>query len=100
MLAFGIAASVVLNVFIHPFAVFLGADASNMEYVIPYLRVILIAVPALMMEISTTCYVNNDGQPNISMEATVFAVAANVILDFVFVYGFQWGMFGAAFRFL
>lgn len=97
MLVFGIAAAIVLNLLIHPFAAFLGADASNMEYVIPYLRVILIAIPALMMEISTTCYVNNDGQPNISMETTVIAVIANVILDFVFVYGFQWGMFGAAF---
>ncbi|MCD8161766.1 MAG: polysaccharide biosynthesis C-terminal domain-containing protein [Clostridiales bacterium] len=97
MLVFGIAAAIVLNLLIHPFAAFLGADASNMEYVIPYLRVILIAIPALMMEISATCYVNNDGQPNISMEATVIAVVANVILDFVFVYGFQWGMFGAAF---
>ena len=97
MLIFGVAVAVVLNIFIVPFAGFLGADSSNMEYVIPYLRVVLIAIPALMLEISTTCYVNNDGHPNISMAATVVAVISNVILDFVFVYAFGWGMFGAAF---
>ncbi|MCD8155471.1 MAG: polysaccharide biosynthesis C-terminal domain-containing protein [Clostridiales bacterium] len=97
MLIFGIAVAVILNIFIVPFAGFLGADTSNIEYVIPYLRVVLIAIPALMLEISTTCYVNNDGHPNISMAATVVAVISNVILDFVFVYAFGWGMFGAAF---
>lgn len=97
MLAFGVLISIVLNIFISPLALFLGADSSNIEYVIPYLRVILVAIPALMMEISTTCYVNNDGQPKLAMAATIIGVVSNVILDFVFVFAFNWGMFGAAF---
>ena len=97
MLIFGTVVGILLTVFSHPVSRFLGADESNMEYVIPYINVILLGIPILMAEIFTTCFVNNDGHPEITMAATVFGVASNVALDFLFVYGFGWGMFGAAF---
>lgn len=97
MLVFGVLAAVLLIIFAVPFAKFLGADDTNMEYVMPYLRVVLAGIPVLMMEIFTTCYVNNDGKPDITMTATIAGVVSNVALDFLFVFGFGWGMFGAAF---
>lgn len=97
MLIFGIAAGTVFTVFAEPVAYFLGADSSNINYIMPYLIVVLIGIPVLMLEIFTTCYVNNDGHPEITMIATIFGVTSNVALDFLFVYGFDWGMFGAAF---
>lgn len=58
--------------------------------------VVLIEIPVLLLEIFTTCYVNNDGHPEITMLAAIFGVTSNVALNFLFVYGFDWGMFGAA----
>lgn len=97
MLIFGLIAGAFFTVFSPQVAVFLGADRTNITYVMPYLSVVLLGIPVLMLEIFTTCYVNNDGHPEITMAATFFGVSSNVALDFLFVYGFHWGMFGAAF---
>lgn len=96
-LAFGAAAAVILNLFARPFAFFLGADSSNIAYVMPYLRVLLIYIPGFMMDIVIMCFMKNEGHPTIAMIATVTGTGMNVVLDFLFVFGFGWGMFGAAF---
>lgn len=96
-LVFGILAAVVLNIFAKPFAFFLGANEENIKYVMPYLRVMLVYIPGFMMDIVMMCFMKNEGHPNIAMIATVAGTLMNVILDFLFVFGFNWGMFGAAF---
>lgn len=96
-LIFGIFAAVILNIFAVPFAYFLGANEENFTYTMQYLRVMLVYIPGFMMDIVMMCFMKNDGHPNIAMIATVIGTAMNVILDFLFVFGFGWGMFGAAF---
>lgn len=96
-LGFGIFAAVILNIFAVPFAYFLGANEENFTYTMQYLRVMLVYIPGFMMDIVMMCFMKNDGHPNIAMIATVAGTAMNVILDFLYVFGFGWGMFGAAF---
>ena len=90
-------ATVILNLEIVPFANFLGADETNMNYVIPYLRVLLCYIPGFMLDVVLTCFIRNEGHPRIAMASIITGTLSNVVLDFVFVFGFDWGMFGAAF---
>ena len=85
------------NIFIDPFACFLGADDQNIEYVLPYLRCLLIYIPGFLMDQLMSCFVRNDGHPKVAMTAIAVGTGLNVVLDFLFVFGFEWGMFGAAF---
>ncbi len=96
-LSLGVFLAVLGNVFIEQFARFLGADDQNIMYVIPYLRCMLIYIPGFLMDQLMSCFVRNDGHPKVAMTAIAVGTGLNVILDFVFVYGFEWGMFGAAF---
>lgn len=96
-LSLGIVLAVLLNIFMEPFAYFLGADSENIGYVIPYLRCLLVYIPGFMTDVFFVAYMKNDGHPNVAMVATVVGTGLNVALDFLFVFGFDWGMFGAAF---
>lgn len=90
-------AAILLNIFAHPFAYFLGANDENFNFVMQYLRVMLVYIPGFMMDIVMMCFMKNEGHPNIAMIATVTGTLMNVVLDFLFVFVFNWGMFGAAF---
>lgn len=96
-LVFGITAAIILNIFARSFAYFLGANEQNINYTMQYLRVMLVYIPGFMMDIVMMCFMKNEGHPNIAMIATVAGTFMNVVLDFLFVFGFNWGMFGAAF---
>ncbi len=96
-LLLGTILAVLGNIFIEPFARFLGADNENITYVLPYLRCLLIYIPGFLMDQLMSCFVRNDGHPKVAMTAIAVGTGLNVILDFLFVFGFEWGMFGAAF---
>mgnify|MGYP007013982684 FL=1 len=42
------------------------------------------------------CFVRNDGNPGLSMLAMLLGSFSNIILDYVFIFIFNMGMFGAA----
>ncbi len=37
-----------------------------------------------------------DGSPNLAMMCNIVAAILNIILDYLFIFPFGWGMFGAA----
>ena len=92
----GVLITIFCNIFIRPLAHFLGADAENVSFVIPYLRCIVSFAPFFMFDVFTTSYVKNAGHPNVTMAATLTGTILNIILDCLFVFVFKWGMFGAA----
>lgn len=95
-ICFGIIVAIFGNIFIYQIAYFLGADDVNIVYVIPYLRCIMVYVPGFMLDVFMVAYMKNDGHPNVVMIATVIGTGLNVVLDLLFVFVFDWGMFGAA----
>lgn len=76
-------------------ATLLGADESVWEMTEIYLRVILLFSPAYLMNNVLLCFVRNDGAPNISMAAMLGGSFSNVILDYIFIFPMQMGIFGA-----
>lgn len=78
------------------FAVFLGATAGNLALTEEYLRWIISLSGFLILDLVMNSFMRNEGWPTVSMVATVTGTGLNIVLDFLFVMGFHWGMSGAA----
>ena len=74
----------------------LGADVSTIEMTKTYLKTILLFSPAFLLNNLILCFVRNDGNPRLSMIAMVSGSLSNVILDYVFIFPLNGGIFGAA----
>ncbi|MCD8372551.1 MAG: cytidylate kinase family protein [Clostridia bacterium] len=96
LFALGILLAILGNIFAEPFARFLGADDVNISYVMPYLRCVVTYIPGFMYDVYIMSYVKNDGHPTVAMIATCTGTGLNIVLDFLFVFALDLGMFGAA----
>ena len=74
-----------------------GADGTVLTMSKTYLQVILLFSPAFLMNNLLLCFVRNDGAPQLSMAAMIVGSLSNVVLDWVFIFPCQMGIFGAAF---
>lgn len=83
--------------FSEPLARVLGADAVTFEMTNTYLMTIMSFAPCFILNNIFIAFVRNDGSPKLSMAAMLTGSFSNVILDYVFMYPFGMGMFGAAF---
>lgn len=75
----------------------LGAEESIFSITNIYLKVILLFAPVFMMNDIMLCFVRNDGNPNLSMLAMLGGSLSNIILDAIFLFPLQMGIFGAVF---
>lgn len=73
----------------------LGADADVFNMTETYLRVILLFSPAFMANDILLCFIRNDGNPRLAMTAMLSGSFSNIILDYVFIFPMQMGIFGA-----
>ncbi|MDO4324820.1 MAG: MATE family efflux transporter [bacterium] len=78
-------------------ALFLGADTSVLEMTNTYLRWLLIFAPAFILNDVLLCFVRNDGSPQLSMIAMLIGSFSNIVLDYLFIFPMQMGIFGAIF---
>lgn len=74
----------------------LGADESIFDITVTYLRVILCFAPAFITNSIFLCFVRNDHAPALAMIDMVIGSFSNIILDYIFVFPLNMGMFGAA----
>ena len=74
-----------------------GAQQAVLSMSKTYLRVILLFAPAFLLNNVLLCFVRNDGSPHLSMAAMIGGSLSNVVLDWVFLFSCQMGIFGAAF---
>lgn len=88
LLALGIAAS-------GPIARWLGADGEVFAMSRTYLQVLLLFSPAFLLNDALLCFVRNDGAPQLSMLAMVAGSLSNVVLDYIFIFPLDMGIFGA-----
>ncbi len=60
-----------------------------------YLKVVLLFAPAFMMNDVLICFVRNDGNPRLAMTAMLAGSMSNILLDYIFIFPFGMGIFGA-----
>ena len=61
-----------------------------------YFFYISLGIPFYMFGQAMNPIIRSDGDPRFAMISTVAGAVVNIILDPVFIYGFKWGMMGAA----
>ena len=73
----------------------LGADKNVYHMTKTYLQVILLFAPAFMANDTLICFVRNDGNPKLSMIGMLTGSFSNIILDYIFIFPLNMGIFGA-----
>ncbi len=74
-----------------------GGEQTNIyQYTYDYAFWSLLWVPIYLLRILWGGFTNNDQAPKINRNATVIGAVVNIILDFWFVMGLEWGVAGAS----
>lgn len=73
----------------------LGADGNVFNMTRTYLQVILLFSPAFLANDVLICFVRNDGNPKLAMTAMLAGSAANIFLDYLFIFPMKLGILGA-----
>ena len=94
--ACGAALAVLGVLFIRPAAAALGAQGRLLEDSVTYARIILLAVPAFVLQFEFQCLFATAEKPTLGLCVTVAAGVTNMVLDALFVAVFRWGLEGAA----
>lgn len=75
---------------------FSGADSETFDSTRIYLTTILSFAPFFILNNSLLSFIRNDGDPTLAMFGMVIGSVLNVVLDYIFIFPLQMGMFGAA----
>ena len=92
----GIAFGLVALLFLDPILYFFGASEATIGYAREYMTVILLGNVVTHMYLGLNSVLRASGHPRKSMYATINTVVINTILDPLFIFGFGWGIRGAA----
>ena len=82
--------------FLHPLARLLGSTPTIHRQVTAYLSVILALSPFMLLSFLLGGLVRNDGHPLHAMTALTAGSLSNIVLDWLFMYPLNMGIFGAA----
>lgn len=82
--------------FLRPTAKLLGAEGAMLDDCVLYGRIILAALPALILQYAFQSFFIAAEKPQLGLVVSITAGAANIIGDALFVAIFHWGLAGAA----
>ena len=95
-LLLGVGFGLVALLFLDPILYFFGASDATIGYAREYMTVILLGNVITHMYLGLNSVLRASGHPRKAMYATINTVIINTILDPIFIYGFGWGIRGAA----
>lgn len=83
-------------IFIRPVGILLGAEGEMLEYCVVYARIVLAAIPAYMLQMEFHSFFITAEKPQLGLITTIASGVANMVLDWLFIAVFRWGVAGAA----
>ena len=92
----GILFAAVMLLFLDPVLYFFGASEATLPYAREYMEIILLGNVVTHMYLGLNAVMRAAGHPRKSMYATIITVILNTLLDPIFIFGFDWGIRGAA----
>ena len=95
-LLLGVGFGLVALLFLDPILYFFGASDATIGYAREYMTVILLGNVITHMYLGLNSVLRASGHPRKAMYATINTVVINTVLDPIFIYGFGWGIRGAA----
>ncbi|MDO5540909.1 MAG: MATE family efflux transporter [Eubacteriales bacterium] len=92
----GVIIAILGVLFIRPIAALLGAEGLMLDNCVTYGRIILITLPAFMLQYEFQSFFATAEKPQLGLYFTIAAGITNMVLDALFVAIFKWGLIGAA----
>jgi putative MATE family efflux protein len=93
---FGLTYTVIVLAFLDPILYFFGASSQTIPYARQYMIVISLGNVITHLYFGQNAMLRATGNPKKSMYLTICSVIINIILAPLFIYGFKWGIQGAA----
>lgn len=87
---------IILFLFRYEMARFLGASAVLEPLVVEYIGIIFLGGIFIVLQPMLDIFAINDKRPNLAMFATIAASLLNIVLNYIFIFLWGWGLFGAA----
>lgn len=83
-------------IFINPLVVALGASGHMIGMVKEYLSIIIYFLPFYLTSYVFEIMVKADGRPSLTTILMLMSAFTNIVLDYIFIFKFHWGLLGAA----
>ena len=96
LLIVGASLSILGLIFLKPLLIFFGASPDVLPYAMDYLRIILLGNVLFAIGTGMNNFIRAEGNPNTAMNTMLIGTVCNIILDYVFIFIFHWGIKGAA----
>ncbi|HZJ82567.1 MAG TPA: MATE family efflux transporter [Clostridia bacterium] len=92
----GIILTLIRIFFLEELCYFLGASQDTFQMSKDYLGTFMLFSVPFILNSALTVFVRNDGSPKLAMWGMLVGSIMNVVLDYVFIFIFKWGMAGGA----
>ena len=91
----GIVAAVTAIILMRPIAYAIGATDDMIEYCVLYGRILCVSLTGFMLQIAFQSFFIVAEKPELSLKMSLLSGITNVILDYLFIVVFGWGLAGA-----
>ncbi|KRL97032.1 MATE family efflux transporter [Liquorilactobacillus satsumensis] len=84
------------NLLTEPLLTLLGANQQTIGLASAYLRIVSLGAAFFILNYISVNFIRNDGNPRLTMLATLTETFFVLVIDYLFIFIFKWGMVGAA----
>jgi len=92
----GVVLAILGFIILKPAAVLMGASEEMLDYCMQYGRILICCVPFFMLQNVFQSFFVTAGKPDTGLIISILSGVVNMILDFLFIGVFKWGVQGAA----
>lgn len=96
LMIFAVGLTVLGEIFLEPLLYAFGASGDTISYAMEYGRIYLAGNVFVLITLGMNSFINSQGFARIGMMTTLLGAVANIILDPIFIFLFDWGVKGAA----
>ncbi len=96
LIGLSVVLTVVFMIFKEPLLMAFGASENTIGYASEYMEIYLIGTIAVQLSLGLNSFISTQGFATISMATVLIGAVTNIVLDPVFIYGFNMGVKGAA----
>ena len=96
LLVTGVVLLILGELFYGPVLYLFGASDATFVYAREYIRLYLLGTVFVMVSVGMNPFINSQGFGNMGMVSVLIGAALNILLDPLFIFGFQMGVKGAA----
>jgi putative MATE family efflux protein len=88
--------TIISLVFMRPLLIFFGATESVLPYARTYMSILVVGTLTNQLSFGANSFIRGEGNPKVAMGTMLIGGILNVILDYLFIVIFGWGIAGAA----